>query len=109
MSDEPRQSAEVVAFGRRKPGAPPQAAEADAAGDRNGPVPDLVGYENRSGGDDYRHRMLINAAVFTVAGLLIAGGIWLAITIADLRKTQDCVLAGRRNCAAIEAPQPVGH
>ena len=107
MSGEPRRSAEVVAFGRRKPDAPSHAGERDTAEDRDGPVPDLAEYEDR-GGDDYRHRMLINAAVFAVAGLLIAGGIWLAITIADLRKTQDCVLAGRRNCAAIEAPQPVG-
>ena len=31
----------------------------------------------------------------------IAVGIWLAISIADLRKTQDCILMGRRDCARI--------
>jgi len=36
---------------------------------------------------------------FTVA--LTAIGIWLAVSIADLRKTQDCVLMGRRDCARI--------
>ena len=33
--------------------------------------------------------------------LLTAIGIWLAVSIADLRKTQDCVLMGRRDCARI--------
>ena len=32
---------------------------------------------------------------------LTAIGIWLAMSIADLRKTQDCVLMGRRDCAQI--------
>ena len=31
-------------------------------------------------------------------------GIWLAVSIADLRKTQDCVLMGRRDCARIAVP-----
>ena len=38
-------------------------------------------------------------ALITVA--LTAIGIWLAVSIADLRKTQDCVLMGRRDCARI--------
>ncbi len=51
--------------------------------------------------DDFHHRMWANAAalIFTVA--LIAAGVWLAVSIADMRKTQDCVLSGRRNCAPI--------
>ena len=51
--------------------------------------------------DDFRHRMLANlaAVAFTVA--LTAIGIWLAMSIADLRTTQDCVLMGRRDCAHI--------
>jgi hypothetical protein len=36
--------------------------------------------------------------------VLVGVGIWLAISIADLRKTQDCVLMGRRDCAHIVAP-----
>ena len=32
---------------------------------------------------------------------LTAVAIWLAMSIADLRKTQDCVLMGRRDCARI--------
>ena len=41
----------------------------------------------------------VAALAFTVA--LTAIGIWLAVSIADLRKTQDCVLMGRRDCARI--------
>jgi hypothetical protein len=66
---------------------------------------DLSRYEQvREEPDDFRHRMLANiaAVAFTVA--LTAIGIWLAMSIADLRKTQDCVLMGRRDCVRISAP-----
>lgn len=55
--------------------------------------------------DDFRHRMLANTAAFALTVILTGIGIWLAISIADLRKTQDCVLMGRRDCARIAAPQ----
>jgi hypothetical protein len=51
--------------------------------------------------DDFRHRMLANVAAFAFTVALTAIGIWLAMSIADLRKTQDCVLMGRRDCARI--------
>ena len=51
--------------------------------------------------DDFRHRMLANLAAFAFTVALTAVGIWLAMSIADLRKTQDCVLMGRRDCARI--------
>ena len=51
--------------------------------------------------DDYRHRMTVNVVAFAVLLLLIAVGVWLAVKIAELRRDQDCVLAGRRNCAQI--------
>ena len=55
--------------------------------------------------DDFRHRMLANAAAcaFTIA--LTAVGLWLAMSIANLRNTQDCALMGLRNCAHISTPQ----
>jgi hypothetical protein len=37
---------------------------------------------------------------FTI--VLALAGVWLAIQIADLRKNQDCVLSGRRDCAPID-------
>jgi len=55
--------------------------------------------------DDFRHRMLANSVAFALTAVLIGIGIWLAISIADLRKTQDCVLTGRRDCAHIVVPQ----
>jgi hypothetical protein len=55
--------------------------------------------------DDFRHRMLANVAAFAFTVALTAIGIWLAISIADLRKTQDCVLMGRRDCAQISTPR----
>jgi len=51
--------------------------------------------------DDYTHRMLINLAAFGFVGALTGIGVWLAISIADLRKVQDCALAGRSNCAVL--------
>jgi hypothetical protein len=54
--------------------------------------------------DDFRHRMLANVAAFAFTVALTAVGIWLAMSIADLRKTQDCVLMGRRDCARISSP-----
>ncbi len=54
--------------------------------------------------DDFRHRILANIAAFAFTVALTAVGIWLAMSIADLRNTQDCVLMGRRDCAHISAP-----
>jgi hypothetical protein len=30
--------------------------------------------------------------------------VWLAMQIANMRKNQDCLLSGRRNCAPIDVP-----
>jgi hypothetical protein len=77
------------------------AAEQDARPEPN----DLSRYErDRSEPDDFRHRMLANIAAFAFTVALTAIGIWLAMSIADLRKTQDCVLMGRRDCARISTP-----
>ncbi|MEY2503397.1 MAG: hypothetical protein QOI07_3734 [Verrucomicrobiota bacterium] len=66
---------------------------------------DLSRYERaREEPDDFRHRMLANIAAFAFTVALTAIGIWLAMSIADLRKTQDCVLMGRRDCARISSP-----
>jgi hypothetical protein len=66
---------------------------------------DLSRYErDRSEPDDFRRRMLANLAALAFTIALTAVGIWLAMSIADLRKTQDCVLMGRRDCARIATP-----
>ncbi len=67
---------------------------------------DLSRYEReRDEPDDFRHRMLANLAALAFTVALTAIGIWLAMSIADMRKTQDCVLMGRRDCAQISAPR----
>jgi hypothetical protein len=66
---------------------------------------DLSRYErDRDEPDDFRHRMLANIAAFAFTVALTAIGIWLAMSIADLRRTQDCVLTGRRDCVRISPP-----
>ena len=69
---------------------------------------DLSRYEQpRDEPDDFRHRMLANIAAFAFTVALTAIGIWLAMSIADMRKTQDCVLMGRRDCARISRTAPL--
>jgi hypothetical protein len=66
---------------------------------------DLSRYERpQDEPDDFRQRMLANVAAIAFTVALMAIGIWLAVSIADMRKTQDCVLTGRRDCARIYAP-----
>jgi hypothetical protein len=68
---------------------------------------DLSRYEHdREEPDDFRQRMLANVAAFAFTIALLAIGIWLAISIANLRRTQDCVLMGRRDCVRISTPHP---
>jgi hypothetical protein len=51
--------------------------------------------------DEFRHRMLVNIAGFCLAGTLTLAAVWLAVALADIRHTQECVLSGRRDCAPI--------
>ena len=55
--------------------------------------------------DEFRRRMLANIAAFAFTIALLAIGIWLAMSISDMRRTQDCVSMGRRDCARIVPPQ----
>jgi hypothetical protein len=66
------------------------------------PVQGLAKYEGGRGEDDYRHRMMVNLAAVVFTVLLSIVGIWLTLQIADMRKTQDCFLSGRRNCTPID-------
>ena len=66
------------------------------------PVEGFARYEGGDQGDDYRHRMMVNLAALGFTVLLAIAGIWLTIQIADMRKTQDCFLSGRRNCTPID-------
>jgi hypothetical protein len=69
----------------------------------NGPE-SLARYaQGKETADEYRHRMLTNLAAAAFALVLALIGIWLAMRLADLRETQDCVLMGGRDCAHIGA------
>jgi hypothetical protein len=66
------------------------------------PAEDLAKYEGGEREDDYRHRMMVNLAALVFTLLLATAGAWLAVKVADMRKTQDCFLSGRRNCIPID-------
>lgn len=90
----------VLKFRPRTSAQPP--GSRDEPGQARTEAEDLSRYEQRRDEpDDFRHRMLANIAALAFTIALTAIGIWLAVSIADLRKTQDCVLMGRRDCARI--------
>jgi hypothetical protein len=66
---------------------------------------DLARYErDREEPDNFRQRMLANLAAFAFTVALTAVALWLAMSIANLRRTQDCVLMGRHDCVRIAVP-----
>jgi len=54
--------------------------------------------------EDGGSRAIENAVMLGFFVVLVAAGIWLLGTMADVRKAQDCAAQGRRNCGAIEVP-----
>jgi hypothetical protein len=54
--------------------------------------------------EDGGSRTFENAVMLGFFVVLVAAGIWLLGTMADVRKAQDCAAQGRRNCGAIEVP-----
>ena len=54
--------------------------------------------------EDDGNRGIENAVMLGFFLVLVAAGIWLLATMADVRKAQDCAAQGRRNCAAIDVP-----
>ena len=54
--------------------------------------------------EDQGNRTVENAVMLGFFVVLVAAGIWLLGTMADVRKVQDCAAQGRRNCAMIEVP-----
>jgi hypothetical protein len=54
--------------------------------------------------DNEGNRAVENADMLGFFVVLVAAGIWLLSSMADIRKTQDCAAQGRRNCATIENP-----
>ena len=97
-SDAPRdgERGRILQFRRRRPHAPPSVQPDE-------PVEGVEKYA-RSEPDDYRQRMINNGLGLAACVLLVVAGIWIANTMAEMRRNQDCVLSGRRNCTPIPAP-----
>jgi len=51
--------------------------------------------------------MLMNVLGFLTCAILVAAGVWIANSIAELRSHQDCVFSGRHDCAHIDVPSRV--
>ena len=54
---------------------------------------------------DEGNRIVENAVMLGFFAVLVALGIWLLGTMADVRKVQDCAAQGRRNCVPIDVPE----
>ena len=54
--------------------------------------------------EDEGNRAVENLVMLGFFVVLVAAGIWLLGTMADVRKAQDCAAQGRRNCGTIEVP-----
>jgi hypothetical protein len=54
--------------------------------------------------EDQGNRSIENAVMLGFFVVLVAAGVWLLGTMADVRNAQDCAAQGRRNCATIEIP-----
>ena len=105
VSAPPEEEHRVLQF-RPRPGSPlSQPADHRPLVRRLEVANDLSRYERiPEQADDYRQRMLANVAAFAFTVALLAIGIWLTISIAELRRTQDCVLMGRHDCVQIAVP-----
>ena len=69
------------------------------------PVEDLGKFERADEPDDFRHRMKMNGLGVAATIVLILVGIWIADTMAQMRKNQDCVLTGRPGCTPVNVPR----
>jgi len=86
----------VLPFRRARPRVPPP-------GKPDRPVEGVEKYAQGEP-DDYRQRMINNGLGLLACVLLVVAGVWIANTMAEIRRNQDCVLSGRRDCMPIPAP-----
>jgi len=59
---------------------------------------------NNGGGDEHAPSSRAVLAFFMVMAVLCVGGYFLLMKLIDMSRQEDCMLAGRRNCAPIEVP-----
>jgi hypothetical protein len=97
---------QIIPFAPRRPGKPPLAAAAIKPVDDE--ADDFARFEEEQDEPiDYRHRMVMNLIALAILTSLVCLGVWIADTISDLQKEQDCLMQGRSNCAPIEVSAPV--
>ena len=93
----------ILPFRRHgKPRVPPGAAQGT-------PVEGVEKYASEP--DNYRQRMINNGLAFAACIVLVLIGVWIADTMAEMRKKQECVLSGRRDCSSMPLPSasPTNH
>jgi len=54
---------------------------------------------------DDGNRAIENAVMLGFFIVLVAAGVWLLLTMADVSRVQDCSSQGRHNCETIERPE----
>ena len=94
---------QVLLFRQHRLSRPPRRSAGEPMDPANELEDDLAQYEQDEE-IDYRHRMLMNVIAVAICTMLIGAGVWIADTIAEMQRDQDCVLQGRANCAPIETP-----
>ena len=94
----------VIRLRPRRPTSSPSRVDSTRIPVRPAPVGDLSQYEQAGDRDDYRHRMIANGLALVVCVVLVLAGVWIADTMAEMRKDQDCVLSGRRGCTPVDVP-----
>jgi cytoskeletal protein RodZ len=69
-------------------------------------MPASDGHEPKSqdGDSDERDRRIANIFLLIAAVVLIGAGIWLVDAMIAAKKADECISAGRRNCAPIDLP-----
>jgi hypothetical protein len=97
---------QVLNFDPRRSRRPPlRAAVVDSPDDS---VDDFARFEQEQDEPiNYRQRMIMNVIALAILVVLVGLGVWIADTIADLQRQQDCLMQGRSNCAPIEVPAPL--
>lgn len=94
---------QILKFEPRRPGSPSFAAGPPPQNEDD--LDDFARFEQEQDEPiDYRHRMIMNLIALAILILLVGLGVWIADTISDLQREQDCLMQGRSNCAPIEVP-----
>jgi hypothetical protein len=58
----------------------------------------------RNGGEEQTLSPIAILVILVTIALACVGGYFLLMKLIDVSRQEDCLLAGRRNCAAVEVP-----